>query len=101
MAPMMDDEQPKNDSGYFDRMSMAIFTAGLNWSVVGKKWPNFRKAFSGFEPSKVARISERQIQSLMKDEGIVRNERRIRATVENAKAILAVQKEFGSVDSFN
>jgi len=100
MAPMLDAERPKNDSGYFDRMSMAIFTAGLNWRVVDKKWPNFRKAFLEFDPTRVARMSENQIKALMNNEGIVRNERKIRATVENAKVVLALEKEFGSVSSF-
>lgn len=95
---------PKNDSDYFERMSQAIFTAGLNWRVVEGKWPNFRKAFSGFAPSSVARLSERDIRALMKEPGIVRNERKIRATIQNAKTILQLQKEHGSmrayIDSF-
>jgi DNA-3-methyladenine glycosylase I len=97
---MMDAEKPKDDAGYFDRMTMAIFTAGLNWRVVEKKWPNFRKAFMGFSPEKVAKMSEAQIRTLMRDTGIVRNERKIRATVENAKTVMALEKEFGSVRSF-
>lgn len=100
MAPMMDAEKPKNDSEYFDRMSMAMFTAGLNWGVVDKKWPNFRKAFKGFNPGKVAHMSEKDVRNLMKDSGIVRNERKIRAAVENAKAVLELEKEFGSVGAF-
>jgi DNA-3-methyladenine glycosylase I len=104
MAPMMDAPKPKNDSEYFDRLSMSMFTAGLNWRVVDNKWPNFKKAFQGFNPSKVAKMSESQVKSLMKDTGIVRNERKIRATVENAKAVLEMVKEFGSfrayLDSF-
>ena len=104
MAPMMDAEKPKSDSGYFDRMSMAIFTAGLNWRVVDKKWPNFRRAFLGFSPSKVAKMSGTQVRALMRDTGIVRNERKILATVENAKKVLELEKDFGSfgayIDSF-
>src|SRR2546426_3467111 len=52
---------PKNDQGYLDLMSRAIFTAGLNWSMVEKKWPHFRKAFRDFSPERVARLSERDI----------------------------------------
>ena len=56
---------PKNDQGYLDLMSRAIFTAGLKWSMVEKKWPHFRKAFRDFSREKVARLSERDIRTLM------------------------------------
>ncbi len=104
MAPMMGADPPKDDRGYFDLMSRAIFTAGLNWTVVEKKWPNFRKSFVGFSPEKVAKLSEQDVKALMNDVGIVRNERKIRATIQNAKSILGLRKEFGSmkgyIDSF-
>src|SRR5713101_6163762 len=88
MAPSWKAAAPKDDQGYFDLMSRAIFTAGLNWRMVEKKWPNFRKAFAGFSPRKVANLSERDVKSLMGNAGIVRNEKKIRATIENAKTIL-------------
>ncbi|MBI3115794.1 MAG: DNA-3-methyladenine glycosylase I [Thaumarchaeota archaeon] len=95
---------PKDDSEYFERMTKCIFTAGLNWSVVEKKWPNFRRAFAEFLPSKVSRFSGSETRTLMKDSGIVRNERKIAATTYNAGQFLNLQKEFGSfrkyLDSF-
>jgi 3-methyladenine DNA glycosylase Tag len=91
---------PKNDQGYFDLMSRAIFTAGLNWRMVENKWPHFQKAFRGFSPEKVAKLSERDISALMQDSGIVRNEKKIRATVENAKTILDLAKEYGSLKGY-
>ncbi len=75
---------PKDDRGYLDLMSRAIFSAGLNWQMVEKKWPHFQKAFRDFSPENVARLSERDIRALMQDSGIVRNEKKVRATVENA-----------------
>src|SRR5947208_16971028 len=78
-------------------MCSAIFSAGLNWRMVEKKWPHFRKAFRDFSPEKVARLSERDIRALMEDSGIVRNEKKIRATVENARTILDLAKEHGSM----
>src|SRR5947199_8240443 len=87
---------PKDDHGYLDLMSRAIFSAGLNWRMIEKKWPHFRKAFRDFSPEKVARLSERDIGALMEDSGIVRNEKKIRGTVENAKTILDLAKEHGS-----
>ncbi len=100
MAPSWKATPPKDDQGYFDLMSRAIFTAGLNWSMIEKKWPNFRKAFADFSPSKVANLSERDVKSLMENPGIVRNEKKIRATVENAKTILDLEKEYGSVKAY-
>src|SRR3979490_2554434 len=81
-------------------MSRAIFTAGLNWSMVEKKGSHFANALPDFSPDKVARLSEREIRALMQDPGIVRNERKIRATVENAKTILDLAKEYGSVKAY-
>jgi len=102
--PGWDVKPPKDDAEYFDRLSKAIFTAGLNWKMVENKWPNFRKAFDGFSPGKVSGITEKRVKVLMKDTGIVRNEKKIRATVENAKGVILVEKEFGSfgkyLDSF-
>ena len=91
---------PKDDYGYLDLMSRAIFSAGLNWRMIEKKWPHFRKAFRDFSPEKVARLSERDIRALMEDSGIVRNEKKIRATVENAKTILDLAKEHGSMKGY-
>ncbi len=87
---------PKDDSEYFERMTKAVFTAGLSWKMVEKKWPNFTKAFSGFSLSKVKGFSEKNIGILLKDEAIVRNERKIRATVYNAGQFLQLGKEFDS-----
>jgi DNA-3-methyladenine glycosylase I len=100
VASTLKETTPKDDSDYFGRMSKAIFTAGLNWKMVENKWPAFQKAFFGFSPAKVARLTEKDVTSLMKNQGIVRNEKKIRATVENAKTILAIEKEFGSIKGY-
>jgi DNA-3-methyladenine glycosylase I len=100
MAPTPDASPPKDDSDYFGRLSKAIFTAGLNWSVIEKKWPGFEKAFADFSPEKVSKMSEARIRALTKDPRIVRNERKIRATVENARAVISLQKEYGSFEEY-
>jgi len=100
MAPAWKVTPPKDDSDYFDRMSKAIFTAGLNWKMVENKWPAFHRSFFGFSPAKVARLKEKDVKALMKNQGIVRNEKKIRATVENAKTILTIEKEFGSIKGY-
>ena len=89
-------DPPKNDSEYFERMNRAVFQAGLNWKVVEGKWKNFRHAFSDFSIDKVASFREREIESLMKNPGIVRNEKKIAAAIHNANQALKIRAEFGS-----
>lgn len=91
---------PRDDAEYFERMSRSLFTAGLSWAMVEKKWPNFRKAFVAFSPSKVAKMTEKDVKSLMSDAGIVRNERKIRATIHNAGEFAKLGKEFGSFKGY-
>ncbi|HLE65293.1 MAG TPA: DNA-3-methyladenine glycosylase I [Candidatus Bathyarchaeia archaeon] len=100
MSPAWKITKPKNDAGYFERMTKSVFNAGLTWTVVEKKWPNFRRSFTEFSPLKVARFSEKDIKALMKNEGIVRNEKKIRATVHNAGQFLKLEKEFGSFPAY-
>lgn len=91
---------PKDDAEYFERMSRSLFTAGLSWAMVEKKWPNFKRAFAAFSPEKVAKMTEKDVKSLMSDAGIVRNERKIRATIYNADEFLTLRKEFGSFKGY-
>src|SRR5437868_9763870 len=74
--------------------------AGLSWSTILNKRAHYRKAFDGFDPSKVARYRERKIAALLENPGIVRNRLKVAAAVKNAKACIAVQKEFGSLDAY-
>ncbi len=96
VSPSWNVKPPKNDDEYFERMTKSIFTAGLNWSVVDKKWPSFQRAFVQFAPGKIAKFTEKNVSALMNDTGIVRNERKIKATVHNAGEVLKLQKEHGS-----
>jgi len=89
MPPNWRVSPPKDDDEYFERMTKAIFQAGLNWKMIDNKWPNFEKAFSKFSISKVAKFGDSQIATLMKNEGIVRNEGKIRATIYNAQQSVA------------
>jgi DNA-3-methyladenine glycosylase I len=74
--------------------------AGLSWLTILRKRKGYRKAFVQFDPRKVARFTKRDVTRLLKDEGIVRNRLKIESTVSNARAFLAVQKEFGSFDAY-
>ena len=95
-----DIKRPADDGEYFERMTRALFSAGLNWRMIENKWPHFRRAFAGFSINKVAKFAEADVKRLMRDTGIVRNEKKIRSTVQNAKQFQALGKEFGSFDRF-
>ena len=73
---------------------------GLSWDTILRKRENYRAAFDGFDPAKVARYDRRKAQALLKNEGIVRNRLKVDSAIGNAKAFLAVQKEFGSFDKY-
>jgi DNA-3-methyladenine glycosylase I len=89
-----------DDRVLFEFLILEGAQAGLSWSTILKKRDNYRKAFAGFDPTKVARFSASRVAGLMKDEGIVRNRLKIESTVTNAQAFLAVRKEFGSFDRY-
>jgi len=89
-----------DDRKLFEFMVLDAFQAGLSWKIVLHKRENFRLAFDNFEVEKVALYNEENIQTLMQDASIVRNQAKIRATVINAQAFLRVQAEFGSFDKY-
>ena len=89
-----------DDRVLFEFLILEGAQAGLSWSTILRKRENYRNAFAGFDPKKVARFGRAEIGKLLKDEGIVRNRLKIESTVTNAHAFLAVQKEFGSFDAY-
>jgi DNA-3-methyladenine glycosylase I len=89
-----------DDRVLFEFLILEGAQAGLSWSTILKKRENYRKAFHGFRPEKIARYGARDVRRLLGDAGIVRNRLKIAATIENAKMFLAVQREFGTFDSY-
>ena len=89
-----------DDRKLFEFMLLDAFQAGLSWSIVLKKRMNFRKAFDDYDINKIAKYNETKINKLLQDEGIIRNRLKINAAVQNAKAFLKVQKEFGTFDKY-
>jgi len=89
-----------DDRRHFEFLVLEAAQAGLSWSIVLKKREGYRRAFSQFDPEKVARYSPARIDKLTADPGIVRNRMKIASAVKNATAFLAVQKEFGSFDAY-
>ncbi|MCB2194127.1 MAG: DNA-3-methyladenine glycosylase I [Deltaproteobacteria bacterium] len=89
-----------DDRRLFEMLLLESFQAGLSWLTILKKRENFRAAFDGFDPEKVAAYGTEKIEALMSDAGIIRNRRKIEAAVKNAKVYLELQKEFGSFDRY-
>ena len=89
-----------DDRLLFEMLILEGAQAGLSWSTILKKRENYRRAFDNFDARKVAKYDARKVASLMADAGIVRNRLKIAATIQNAKAFLAAQKEFGSFDTY-
>ena len=90
----------RDDRHLFEMLILEGAQAGLSWSTILRKRENYRKAFAGFDPFKVARFDARKRAALMRDPGIVRNRLKIEATVANARQVLAVQDEHGSLAAY-
>ena len=86
----------ETDDELFCRLILEINQAGLSWSTILNKQENFRKAYHNFNIKKVAGYKEKDIERLLNDAGIIRNKLKVNAAIENAKTILALQKQFGS-----
>ena len=89
-----------DDRTLFEFLVLEGAQAGLSWETILRKRDNYRHAFDDFAPAKVAKYDQRRIAKLMSNEGIVRNRLKINSAVENAKAFLLIQKEFGSFDKY-
>ena len=89
-----------DDLKLFEMLTLEGAQAGLSWDTVLRKRNRYREVFAGFDPRKVARFDAKKITKLLDDPGIVRNRAKVESTVLNAKAFLAVQKEFGSFDAY-
>jgi DNA-3-methyladenine glycosylase I len=89
-----------NDQKLFEFLILEGAQAGLSWETILNKRDNYRVAFDGFNPEKIARYDKKKIARLLKNPGIVRNRLKVASAVQNARALLEVQKEFGSFDHY-
>jgi DNA-3-methyladenine glycosylase I len=89
-----------DDNHLFEFLILEGAQAGLSWDTILKKRENYRTAFNGFDPRRIARYDQRKLERLLKDPGIIRNRLKIASAVQNAKAFLKVQKEFGTFDRY-
>lgn len=90
----------RDDATLFEFLVLETFQAGLSWITILRKRENFRKAFDGFDYQKIARYDEKKVELLLKNEGIIRNRLKVKATVTNAQAFMKIQHEFGSFSAY-
>jgi DNA-3-methyladenine glycosylase I len=88
----------RDETGMFERISLEAFQSGLSWATILRKRPAFRVAFDGFDPDRVAAYDDTDVARLMADVGIVRNLRKVHATITNARATVALREEGGLVE---
>jgi len=93
-------EVPKDDNGYFEELTKAVFRAGFSWKVIHDRWPDFQAAFDGFDINRVAAYDERDLDRLLSNEKIVRNGRKIEATIYNARVMREIIAEHGSFQAY-
>ena len=90
----------REDNKIFEFLILESFQAGLSWRTVLNKRNNFKKAFVGFDPAKVAKFSKNDLKRLLNDEGIIRNKLKIQAAINNAQRFLEIKNEFGTFSKY-
>ncbi len=93
-VPVFDDQK------LFEFLVLEGAQAGLSWITILKRREGYRRAFAGFDPAKVARFSDKRMEKLLQDPGIIRNRLKVRSAIQNAKSFLKVQEEFGSFSNY-
>ena len=89
-----------DDQRLYEKITLEGAQAGLSWLTILKKREGYRKLFKQFDPKKVAKFTAKDVERLMQDASIIRNRLKIESTINNAKAVLNIQKEFGSLDAY-
>jgi 3-methyladenine DNA glycosylase Tag len=88
--------RPKGLADYLEVMTRSVFSSGISWRVIEAKWDGFREAFHAFDPEWVASLDPPDVDRLAKDTRIVRNRRKIEATVHNARTMIELDREYGT-----
>ena len=94
------DHAPDDPAFFLEHLSRSVFEAGISWRVVEAKWDGIREAFHGFDPVQVAAMPPAEIEAVENDSRVIRNKAKIRATVENAREVLAILDEYGSIRGY-
>ncbi len=94
------DQAPDDPAFFLEHLSRSVFEAGISWRVVEAKWDGIREAFHGFDPAQVAAMPSAEITAVENDSRVIRNKAKIRATVDNAREVLAILDEYGSIRGY-
>jgi 3-methyladenine DNA glycosylase Tag len=92
--------EPRGLADYLEAMTKAVFQSGISWKVVEAKWPGIREAFQGFDAEAIARFTPDDVDRLTADSRVIRNRRKLEATIENARQILDLEKQHGSFRNY-
>ena len=92
--------KPADDSGYLEMLTKAVFQSGFSWMVIRQKWPDFQQAFEGFNVQRVASYGDADLERLLADPGIVRNRRKVTATIQNARTMVDLADEHSSFHGY-
>ena len=91
---------PQSLNDYLEIMTKAVFQSGMSWKVVNSKWPGFQSGFQGFDVAKVAAMDESAVDDLATDTRIIRNRRKIVATIHNAQRLIELDEEYGGIRNY-
>jgi DNA-3-methyladenine glycosylase I len=92
--------KPTSLSGYFEVLCQPVFSTGMSWKVVQAKWDGIREAFAGFDPERVAALTDADVERLVGDPRVIRNRKKIEATIDNAATILDLDREYGGFEQY-
>jgi 3-methyladenine DNA glycosylase Tag len=91
---------PTKLADYLEVLTKAVFESGMSWRIIEAKWPGFLEAFSGFDPETVASLNPDEVDALTSDTRIIRNRRKIEATLHNAATMIELDREFGGFKNY-
>ncbi|WP_308556850.1 DNA-3-methyladenine glycosylase I [uncultured Lactobacillus sp.] len=91
---------PHNDRNIFEQYIIGMFAAGLNWHASFIKYPHLTKVFHDWDIEKIAQMNDEDVERLLQDKGVIRNRRKLKAVIWNAKVAVKIQKEYGSLDNY-
>lgn len=91
---------PHNDESIFEQYTIGIFAAGLNWNISFLKYPELTKAYHNWNLQRITKMTEGEIDRMLKNKGLIRNRKKMVATIDNAKLVLKIQRRYGSLDNY-
>lgn len=91
---------PHNDQSIFEQYTIGMFAAGLNWHASFIKYPHLTRVFYNWDFQKISRMTTKDVETMLDDKGLIRNRRKLQATIDNAKLVLRIERQYGSLDNY-